>query len=121
MKTVAFAFIRAFGRLVIRDKLWRAVLMCDPCVYCGETAAVLDHIMPRSQGGKDGIENRAPLCVRCDKYKADHGPIVFLWRWREAEQRLARRRYDHPNQRAQAFRMMMTRQDSIPIQDRVSP
>ena len=31
-----------------------------------------DHIVPRSKGGKDTIENLQPMCVRCNVKKADH-------------------------------------------------
>lgn len=55
---------------------WRSVLMLDPCVYCGDKAAGLDHIRAATRGGQDGWENRAPACSRCDQEKRKG--IIYL-------------------------------------------
>lgn len=50
------------------------------CQYCGRdlladvevfSAAVLDHVTPRSAGGPDGPDNRVASCGTCDRIKAD--------------------------------------------------
>lgn len=40
------------------------------CYICGEfDNLTVDHILPKSQGGKDNIENLQLLCVECHKVK----------------------------------------------------
>lgn len=70
---------------------WRAVLMQEPCVYCGEPAAGLDHIEPQSRGGRDAADNRAPACRRCDQLKANASLLVFLWAVDRARRTIRRR------------------------------
>jgi hypothetical protein len=41
------------------------------CVYCGKPADSVDHIMPRSRGGSDTIDNLAPACMDCNRRKKD--------------------------------------------------
>jgi hypothetical protein len=36
------------------------------CVYCGEPADVLDHVVPRSRGGTDDPENLVAACNGCN-------------------------------------------------------
>lgn len=52
-----------------------AVLARDgnACVYCGGTDGPfhLDHVIPRSRGGADAIENLATACGDCNRRKAD--------------------------------------------------
>ena len=36
-----------------------------PCEHCGKKAADIHHIIYRSQGGKDEIENLIALCRKC--------------------------------------------------------
>jgi len=54
------------------------------CWYCGfdlTTAEIhLDHIHPKSQGGKEDIENMALSCEFCNRAKLDHDVTTFL-RW----------------------------------------
>lgn len=57
---------------------WRQTLLRDPCVYCGAKPTGLDHIWPRSKGGKDGWHNRGPACRSCDFEKRSRVMIVFL-------------------------------------------
>lgn len=54
---------------------WRAILLGDPCVYCGAPADGLDHIQPRALGGGNGWINRAPACFACDHEKM-HRPLM---------------------------------------------
>ena len=46
------------------------------CVYCGATDEYLecDHVVPRSRGGKDTIENLVTACVGCNRRKTDRTP-----------------------------------------------
>lgn len=43
------------------------------CQYCGKVSATLslDHIIPKSKGGKSTWENVVAACVRCNTLKAD--------------------------------------------------
>jgi hypothetical protein len=40
------------------------------CVYCGDPAQTLDHIVPRSKGGPDEPSNLVPACRRCNGAKS---------------------------------------------------
>jgi hypothetical protein len=59
---------------------YAAVLLRDPCVYCGNPATGLDHIHPSVKGGTDGWTNRAPACASCDSRKGDTPLVHFLHR-----------------------------------------
>lgn len=50
------------------------------CVYCGATQVEfhLDHVIPRSRGGLDKIDNLATACVPCNLSKA--AKPLHLWR-----------------------------------------
>ena len=42
------------------------------CQYCGKNGNLtIDHVIPRSRGGKDSWENVAVSCVRCNNRKGD--------------------------------------------------
>jgi 5-methylcytosine-specific restriction endonuclease McrA len=41
------------------------------CQYCGGSAETLDHVVPRSQGGRHVWENLVAACRRCNHTKAD--------------------------------------------------
>lgn len=40
------------------------------CVYCGNEASQVDHIVPWSEGGSDGPDNLQSLCVPCHAAKS---------------------------------------------------
>lgn len=44
------------------------------CAYCGAPAEQIDHIIPRSRGGTDALENLAPACAACNLSKRDRTP-----------------------------------------------
>lgn len=72
-------------------KEWRAVLMLDPCVYCGYEPRGLDHILAASNDGSDGWQNRAPACEGCDTAKANAPLLFWLWAMERARRRVMRR------------------------------
>lgn len=44
------------------------------CVYCGNDnkgSLTLDHVVPKSKGGKDKWDNLVTCCYRCNQEKAD--------------------------------------------------
>ncbi len=54
----------------------RAVFNRDDhrCQYCGSHADSIDHIFPRSRGGKNTWENVAAACRACNLHKRDRTP-----------------------------------------------
>lgn len=54
----------------------RAVFARDNhrCGYCGQTADSIDHVMPRSRGGKNVWENVIAACRGCNLRKRDRTP-----------------------------------------------
>jgi len=57
-----------------------------PCFYCGEAPNSVDHVVPRSRGGKDG-KNLVPCCFRCNQMKGNQTIEEFV----ERMQRILRR------------------------------
>jgi 5-methylcytosine-specific restriction endonuclease McrA len=64
----------------------RGVLRRDGhrCAYCGGHGSTVDHVLPRSRGGRDSWENLVGCCVRCNNLKGDRTPDEMGWvlRWR---------------------------------------
>lgn len=60
----------------------RGVLRRDAhhCGYCGKSANTIDHIMPKSRGGRDTWENLVACCFRCNNIKGDRTPEEMNWR-----------------------------------------
>lgn len=56
--------------------------MAPGCFACGEPATTVDHIIPRSKGGKNSRKNRQPACKACNEAKGDDliGPLEVLRR-----------------------------------------
>ncbi|MFT5143280.1 MAG: 5-methylcytosine-specific restriction endonuclease McrA [Rhodothermales bacterium] len=56
-----------------RISLTRKNVMCrdgNRCQYCGDrTRLTIDHVVPRSRGGKDSWENLVTACVPCNNKK----------------------------------------------------
>ncbi len=62
----------------------RGVLRRDGqrCGYCGASATTIDHVLPRSRGGKDSWENLVACCLRCNNAKGDRTPAEMGWNLR---------------------------------------
>ncbi len=39
------------------------------CVYCGQEATTVDHVIPRRLGGNDSDDNLVPSCAKCNYSK----------------------------------------------------
>jgi 5-methylcytosine-specific restriction endonuclease McrA len=60
----------------------RGVLRRDDnrCGYCGAHATTIDHVQPRSRGGKDSWENLVACCLKCNNLKGDRTPAEMNWK-----------------------------------------
>lgn len=68
--------LRRYVRIPFRTRvpLTRAALMRRDnyrCAYCGHRAETIDHVIPRSRGGKHTWENCVASCMTCNHSKAD--------------------------------------------------
>lgn len=62
-----------------RENQKQTLLGDDPiCVYCGETASGVDHIVPKSKGGRDTDDNTVLCCARCNATKNNLSLTDFL-------------------------------------------
>lgn len=50
----------------------------ENCVYCGKPASTVDHIIPKSKGGKDVAWNLVPCCKLCNSSKSNKDLVDFL-------------------------------------------
>jgi hypothetical protein len=59
----------------------RGILRRDSnrCGYCGGHANTIDHVLPRSRGGKDSWENLVACCLKCNNVKGDRTPQEMNW------------------------------------------
>jgi len=66
----------------------RAVFARDGgrCVYCAGAATSIDHVVPRSRGGRHEWSNVVSCCRRCNHVKADRAIADLGWRLRRAPQ-----------------------------------
>ncbi|GAB7045751.1 HNH endonuclease [Catenuloplanes indicus] len=44
------------------------------CAYCGGHASTIDHVMPRSRGGRNAWSNTVAACGACNQRKGDRTP-----------------------------------------------
>lgn len=60
----------------------RGVLRRDNqrCCYCGGSASTIDHVLPKSRGGRDSWENLVACCLHCNNRKSDRTPAEMGWR-----------------------------------------
>lgn len=61
------------GREYARDVLAR-----DPCSYCGEHGATVDHVVAINAGGDSDWPNLTAACGRCNASKQDRSLLAFL-------------------------------------------
>jgi 5-methylcytosine-specific restriction endonuclease McrA len=52
------------------------------CAYCGKGATTIDHVVPRSRGGRHSWDNVVAACSRCNHLKADRTLSDLGWRLR---------------------------------------
>jgi 5-methylcytosine-specific restriction endonuclease McrA len=59
----------------------RGVLRRDSnrCAYCSKSATTIDHVQPKSRGGKDTWENLVACCLRCNNKKGDKTLAEIGW------------------------------------------
>lgn len=80
------------GRLTISGTIreWqREAELPRACVFCGDADNLhMDHLVPRSRGGKDEADNMAWSCQRCNTLRGDKG--VFEWLGLEKKDNLHR-------------------------------
>jgi 5-methylcytosine-specific restriction endonuclease McrA len=57
-----------------------ALILGDPCVYCGGPTESVDHIVPVSRGGTGDWDNIAPACKSCNSEKHARPLLAFLLR-----------------------------------------
>jgi 5-methylcytosine-specific restriction endonuclease McrA len=59
----------------------RGVLRRDNfrCGYCLKGANTIDHVLPKSRGGKDTWENLVACCLKCNNNKGDKTPAEMGW------------------------------------------
>jgi hypothetical protein len=48
------------------------------CVYCGQDATQVDHIIPRVDGGTHDLDNLVAACARCNGLKGSRSQASFL-------------------------------------------
>jgi len=60
----------------------RAIFARDAgrCVYCDAPATSIDHVVPRSRGGRHAWDNVVSSCRRCNHVKADRPLVELGWR-----------------------------------------
>lgn len=60
----------------------RGVLRRDGhrCAYCGRSAATIDHVQPRSRGGRDTWENLVAACLKCNNKKSNQTLDELGWK-----------------------------------------
>lgn len=49
------------------------------CVYCGDDATTIDHVVPRALGGKSTYENCVAACLPCNSKKASKTLAQLGW------------------------------------------
>lgn len=73
VKFVKIAYDRLYGPPQVTK---RGVLIRDngQCAYCGDHANTVDHVQPRSKGGKSTWMNLVAACRSCNNRKRDRTP-----------------------------------------------
>lgn len=60
----------------------RGVLRRDfnRCAYCRGSASTIDHVLPRSRGGKNEWDNLVACCLDCNNLKGNKTPVEMGWK-----------------------------------------
>jgi 5-methylcytosine-specific restriction endonuclease McrA len=45
------------------------------CAYCAAAATTVDHVLPRSRGGRNTWKNTVAACYGCNQRKGDRTPV----------------------------------------------
>lgn len=65
---------RVIKQIYLRAQVWK-------CAYCGRrisyNSATYDHVVPRSRGGLNELQNKVLTCEPCNIAKADELPSAF--------------------------------------------
>ncbi len=59
---------------------YAAILLGDPCAYCGSATEATDHIEPRHAGGDDHWTNLTATCRACNSGKPSRPLLAYLLR-----------------------------------------
>jgi 5-methylcytosine-specific restriction endonuclease McrA len=51
-----------------------------PCIYCGDDATQVDHVIPLARGGQHRIGNLVPSCARCNQSKG--AKLITEWKYK---------------------------------------
>lgn len=57
---------------------YMAILLKDPCIYCGKPATEIDHIVPLTDGGTGAWDNLAGICRSCNSIKGNRAVLAIL-------------------------------------------
>lgn len=60
------------------SEAYAAVLLADPCCYCGNPDVTIDHIVPLSEGGTHAPSNLTAACRPCNARKHARTLLGFL-------------------------------------------
>lgn len=75
--------LRGYSKAGYRHRWRRQFFWVDHfCSYCGEwlpSKLTEDHVVPRSRGGANTLENIVQACHRCNGEKDDKTLLMFLW------------------------------------------
>ena len=66
-----------YGRKIPFSKRSLQILYNFTCGYCGvhqKSGLTIDHIVPKSRGGKSDYSNTVPCCLRCNNIKDNRLP-----------------------------------------------
>jgi 5-methylcytosine-specific restriction endonuclease McrA len=68
---MAKSALRSTGSTYHWRKIRAKVLLRDQncCYYCGQEATTVDHLLPRSKGGNDSMDNLVAACTKCNYSK----------------------------------------------------
>ena len=79
---VALTFKKLKDRKIVASSILREnkrlIQDSESCAYCGATGSMQwEHIVPKSRGGPDTIDNMVLSCAKCNREKAAKNPIEW--------------------------------------------